>query len=223
VRSLIAPFVVYRGQVLNVDGEGVRGRLLAHPDLELDLAASGAFSARENDARAGMPGLDYLFGMGPQLVYKGLRAVPGSPALHLKAKAVFSTDFRSVDGRGGSIEPELRWRFERFGGTPAALSVGIQSAWASRELQGYFYDVDAAFAVPGRPAYRARGGYLGSELRLALSRRASDSLSWFVAVRAMSLHGAANSDSPLLLRSATLDVGAGLLWTPWRSRQRAPG
>ena len=84
-------------------------------------------------------------------------------------------------------------------------------------------DVDAAFAVPGRPAYRARGGYLGSELRLALSRRASDSLSWFVSVRAMSLSGAANSDSPLLLRSATLDVGAGLLWTPWRSRQRAPG
>jgi outer membrane protein len=223
LRSLVAPFVIYRGPMLNVDGEGIRGRLLNHPDLELDLAASGAFNARENEARAGMPGLDYLFGLGPQLVYKGMRAVPGSPTLHLKAKALFSTDFRGVDNQGASFEPELRWRFERFGGTPAALTAGVQAAWATRDLHGHFYDVDAAYAVPGRPAYRARSGYLGTELRLALSRRVSASLSWFVAVRAMSLHGAANELSPLLIRTTTLDVGAGLLWTPWRSRQLVPG
>jgi MipA family protein len=152
-----------------------------------------------------------------------MRAVPGSPTLHLKAKALFSTDFKGVDSHGASFEPEVRWRFERFGGTPAALTLGIQPAWASRELHGHFYDVDVPYVAPGRPAYRARSGYLGTELKLTLSRRVSDSLSWFVAARAMSLHGAANERSPLLLRSTTLDVGAGLLWTPWRSRQVVPG
>jgi outer membrane protein len=223
VRSLVAPFVIYRGPVLNVDGDGIRGRVLDHPDLELDLAASGAFNARDNDARAGMPGLDYLFGIGPQLVYKGLRAVPGSPTLHLKAKALFSTDFKGVDNQGASFEPELRWRFERFGGLPAGLTVGIQPAWATRRLHGHFYDVDPRYAAAGRPAYRAGGGYLGTEFKLTLSRRAGESVSWFVAARAMSLHGAANEQSPLLRRSTTLDVGVGLLWTPWRSRQPAPG
>jgi hypothetical protein len=124
VRGLVAPFVVYRGRLLNVDGEGIRGRLIDHPDFELQLTASAAFNARDNDARDGMPELDYLFGIGPQLVYKGLRRLPGAPALHVKARALFSTDFRHIDGRGAAFEPELRWRFERIGGTPASLVVG---------------------------------------------------------------------------------------------------
>jgi outer membrane scaffolding protein for murein synthesis (MipA/OmpV family) len=220
VRALVAPFVIYRGPVLNVDGEGVRGRLFASPDFELDVAASAAFNARDNDARDGMPGLDYLFGVGPQLVYKGLRRVPGSPTVHAKAKALLSTDFGGFDGRGASFEPELRWRFDRVGGTRSSLVLGIQPAWASRALHRYFYQVDPQYATTARPAHRARGGYLGTELKLTLSRRAGDSLSWFVALRAMSLHGSANESSPLLRRDATVDVGAGLLWTPWRSAQR---
>lgn len=221
VRGLVAPFVVYRGPVLNVDGEGIRGRLIDHPDFELQLTATAAFNARDSDARDGMPGLDYLFGLGPQLVYKGLRSVPGAPTLHLKARALFSTDFRHIDGRGASVEPELRWRFERFGGTPAALVLGVQPVWASRALQRYFYEVASGQAVPGRPAYAARAGYLGTELKATLTRRVSDSVSWFVAVRAMSLDGAANEASPLLRRTSQLDVGAGMVWTPWRSSRPA--
>jgi outer membrane protein len=221
VRGLVAPFVVYRGRLLNVDGEGIRGRLIDHPDFELQLTASAAFNARDNDARDGMPELDYLFGIGPQLVYKGLRRLPGAPALHVKARALFSTDFRHIDGRGAAFEPELRWRFERIGGTPASLVLGVQPSWASRELHRYFYEVTPAQATPARPAYGARGGYLGTELKATLSRRVSDSVSWFVAVRALSLGGAANEASPLLRRTSQLDVGAGLVWTPWRSSRPA--
>jgi outer membrane scaffolding protein for murein synthesis (MipA/OmpV family) len=217
VRGLIAPFVVYRGRVLNIDGEGIRGRIVDHPDFDLQLTASGAFNARDNDARQGMPQLDYLFGLGPQLVYKGLRRVPGAPTLHLKARALFSTDFRHIDGRGASFEPELRWRFERWGGTPASLLLGLQPTWGSRGMMRYFYEVTPDQAMAGRPAYAARAGYLGTELKATVSHRISGSLSWFVAVRALSLHGAANEDSPLLQRSGQIDLGAGLVWTPWKS------
>ena len=220
-RGLVAPFVVYRGPVLNVDGEGIRGRLVDHPDFELQLTASAAFNARDNDARDGMPELDYLFGIGPQILYKGLRGVPGAPTLHLKARALFSTDFQRIDGRGASLEPELRWRLERFGGSSAALVLGIQPTWASRALHRYFYEVTPDQALPSRPAYAARAGYLGTEWKATLSRRVSTSVSWFVAARAMTLHGAANEDSPLLRRKSQLDVGAGLVWTPWRSSRPA--
>jgi outer membrane scaffolding protein for murein synthesis (MipA/OmpV family) len=221
VRGLVAPFVVYRGRVLSVDGEGIRGRIVDHPDFELQFTASAAFNARDNDAREGMPQLDYLFGLGPQLVYKGLRRMPGSPTLHLKGRALFSTDFRRIDGRGASFEPELRWRFERWGGTPASLVLGVQPTWATRALHRYFYEVTPEQATAGRPAYAAGSGYLGTELKLTVSRRISASLSWFVAARALALQGAANQDSPLLRRDSQLDVGAGLVWTPWRSSRAA--
>lgn len=221
MRGIVAPLFIYRGPVLRVDRDGIRGRLARTSDWELDLSASAAFNAQSNDAREGMPGLDYLFGIGPQLIYKGLRQWPGSPTLHLNARAVMSTDFRHFDRRGFVFDPELRWSTERVAGWPAQLSFGVQPAWASRELNRYFYEVAPSQAQAGRPAWAARAGYMGTEFKLTLSRRHSESVSWFVALRGLSLHGAANEGSPLLRDKTNLSVGAGLLWTPWRSQERA--
>jgi len=220
-RGLLAPLLVYRGPLLRIDEEGVRGRLIRHPDWELDLTASAAFNARSNEARAGMPPLDYLFGLGPQLVYKGWRERSGAPTLHLKLSAMVSTDFHRLHERGAVFEPELRWHLAPTG--PAAgmrVTVGLQPTWASRALNAWFYEVTPDQATPIRPAYRARAGYLGTQLRLSLSRRIDERLSWFVAAQAQSLHGSANADSPLLLRHGGVGMGIGLLWTPWRSTTR---
>jgi outer membrane protein len=220
-RGLVAPVFIYRGPILRVDPGGIRGRLLNTPDWRFDLSGTAAFNARNNEARAGMPGLDYLFGVGPQLVYKGLRHAPGAPTLHLKARAVMSTDFHRIDGRGATFDPELRWRLRPLAGSTAVLTVSVQPTWASRSLQQYFYEVPPNQATPTRPAYSARAGYLGTQLALGLSRRVSDSLEWFVSARALSLHGAANADSPLMRASSNFSVGAGVVWTPWRSAARA--
>lgn len=218
-RGIVVPVLVYRGPVWRVDQGGIRGRLLDSPDWEFNLSATGAFDARNSAARHGMPALDYLFGVGPQLIYKGL----GATTLHLKARALMSTDFRHIDGRGMSVDPELRWRGAPFAGSTTRLTLSLQPSWASRALQRYFYQVDASQAAPQRPAYRARAGYLGTELAATLSGQHSQSLSWFVTARAMSLHGAANAGSPLLRDKSNLNIGAGLVWMPWRSRSLAPG
>ncbi len=222
-RGLVAPLLIYRGPVLRVDREGIRGRIIDHPDVEFDISASAAFNARENEARAGMPPLDYLFGLGPQLAYEGWRDAFGSPVLYLRARALASTDFRRrADARGAMAGAELRWSFTpRLAGVPLNISAGVQPTWASRALHGYFYGVEAAQATAERPAHRARAGYLGTELNLTASRELSESLSWFAGVRAMSLHGAANADSPLHRRSSSVGVGVGLVWTPWRSDMSA--
>lgn len=220
-RGLLAPVFVYRGPILRVDQEGVRGRLLQRSDVELDLTASGAFNARDNEARHGMPDLDYLFGIGPQLIYKGLHALPGRPTLHIKGNAVMSTDFHDLHQRGVTLDTELRWRWQGLGGTPGSnLTLGIEPTWASRALQAYFYEVAPAYATPDRPAYAARAGYFGTTLKAAYSQRISDSTTWFVAFRGMALQGAANRDSPLMRRDASIALGAGIVWTPWRSQAR---
>lgn len=220
-RSLVAPVLVYRGPVLRVDRDGIRGRLARSSDWELDLSLSAAFNARDNEARRGMDDLDYLFGIGPQLLYTGWRDAPGSPTLLLNARAVMSTDFGGIRRHGAVFDPELRWSLGRLAGTPARLTFGLQPTWGSRGLHRLFYEVRPEEARPDRPAYRARAGYLGTEFKLTLSQRASESVTWFAGLRLLSLHGAANDASPLLLDKTNLGLGVGLLWTPWRSTARA--
>ena len=221
-RGVVLPVFIFRGPVLRVDGGGIRGLVFDSPDWELDLSATAAFNARDNDARRGMPGLDYLFGVGPQLVYKGLRSSAGGPTLHVKTRAIFSTDFDRIDQRGATFDPELRWRFRPWRESPSALTLSVQPTWASRALQAYFYEVDAAHATAARPAYRARAGYLGTDFAISVSGRATQTLSWFATARAMSLHGAANAGSPLMRDKLNLNLGAGIVWTPWQSRQLTP-
>ncbi len=221
-RGIAAPVVIYRGPVLRIDQGGIRGRVFDSADWELDMSLTAAFNARDNDARQGMPGLDYLFGAGPQLVYKGLRRHVGGPTVHLKARAVMSTDFHRIDSRGGTLDAELRWRLRPHAGSPATISLSVQPTWASRALQRYFYQVDPGQASAARPAYEARAGYLGTELGATWTWRHSERLSWFVAARAMSLHGASNEGSPLLRDKSNVNLGAGVVWTPWHSRERVP-
>ena len=216
LRGIVVPVLFYRGPILRVDQSGIRGRFLNTPDLELELTATAAFDARNNDARAGMPELDYLFGVGPQLIYKGLHAF-GAPSLHLKLRALMSTDLHRIDERGFSIDPELRWHFRPLAGAPDVLTVSLEATFASRGLTRYFYAVEPGQATATRPAYAARAGYLGSEATLTWSRQLSPGLRWFVSARGQSFHGAANADSPLLRSRFNLGAGAGLVWTPWRS------
>ncbi len=221
-RGIVLPVFIYRGPVLRVDGDGVRGRLFDHPDLHLDIAASAAFSARESDARSGMPSLDYLVGIGPQLVYTGWRDAPGSPTLHLQLRGLLSTDLDRVNGRGATLSPAVRWRWpvQLPSSRPASLGFFLQPTWASAPLMRYFYDVPPAYATAARPAYRARAGYLGTEWGLTLSRRESPTVSWFATLRGMSLHGAANTASPLHRSRSDVSIGVGVLWTPWQSGEK---
>ena len=215
-RGVVLPYVVYRGPVLRVDEGGIRSRLVDTPDWEFALSATAAFNAKNGTARDGMPRLDWLGGIGPQMIYRGLATGRG-PTVHLKLRGLVSTDFERVDGRGFSLDPELRWRVPRIAGTPAALTLSVQPSWATRRLHAYFYEVTPAQATPARPAWTARAGYLGTEFGATLSRRPSPAWSWFATARVMSLHGAANAGSPLLRERSTVSVGAGIVWTPWRS------
>lgn len=221
-RAIVVPWFVYRGPVLSVDERGIRSRFIDTSHWEFDLTATAAFNTRSNERRAGMPELDYLFGIGPQLVYKGWQGAGGSGAsAHVKLRAIQSTDFRRVDSRGATVSTELRWREFGVLGTGSVLTASIEPTWASRPLQRYFYGVSAGEATAARPAYEARAGYLGTELGLSLRRRIAPDLSWFVAADLNLMHGAANRASPLLASKTNLSFGAGLVWTPWRSSEMA--
>ena len=227
VRALALPVFVYRGPVLRVEDGGVRSRLFNSASFELDVSAAGAFNARDNEAREGMPALDYLFQAGPQAVYRWELGERERISAHLKARAVFSTDFGSVDFRGVVLEPQVRWTLKSVAGSDFNLGLSASASFATERLHDYFYEVAPQYARPDRPAFDASGGYLGTELGINLNRRLSDTMRLFVGAR-LGLHGgAANRDSPLFRDSTTMSYGVSLIWTPWRSeatvRERSDG
>jgi len=216
------PIFVYRGERLRVDEDGVRSRLFAGGRLELDLSGAAAFNARDNDARRGMPGLDYLFELGPQLRWRLPLDNGQQVSAHLKARAVFSTDGRGIDRHGSVVEPELRWQRKGWPDSDSQVQLSVVSTWASESLHDYFYQVDPRYATAQRSAYDASSGYFGSGVRAWWSRRIAPDTVLSLGASFNDHAGAANRASPLFERSSTASFAAALIWTPWHSEQRVP-
>ena len=227
--ALAAPYFVYRGDIFRVGGgSGVRAVVVDEKDYELDFSFGGAFSAdsEDNTAREGMPELDFLFEVGPQLVYrlKDFEFEGGGNArlnARLQARAVFSTDFSQLDDRGFVFNPVITYqqRGRLFEGT--ALSASIGMVFATERLHDYFYQVADEFATTDRQQYDAKAGYLGTELGASFSFPIAENIRGFVGA-GMQIHsGSANEDSPLFEKDITYSFGLGFVWRLYRSEAKA--
>jgi outer membrane scaffolding protein for murein synthesis (MipA/OmpV family) len=226
--ALAAPYLVYRGDVFRVGGGGARAVVVEKGNVELDLSFGGAFAAdsEDNSAREGMPELDFLFEVGPEIIYK-VKDISfdggGNGRLNakLQTRAVFSTDFGRIDQRGYVIEPELSYQqrgglFEKTG-----LNVSLSATFASEKLHDYFYQVGNEFVSDERQAYDAKGGYLGSELSIGFSFPVFENARGFLGGSASFHQGSANEDSPLFEDDVTFSIGAGFVWRLYESDAKA--
>ncbi|TLY72241.1 MAG: MipA/OmpV family protein, partial [Gammaproteobacteria bacterium] len=84
--------------------------------------------------------------------------------------------------------------------------------YADRRYNQYFYAVDPIFAMlPERPAFNPSGGYGGTTLLAAVSKRFSNF--WIGAFAKWdSVGGAVFSDSPLVRTKNNLSGGMGIAW-----------
>ncbi|NVK55485.1 MAG: MipA/OmpV family protein [Alteromonadaceae bacterium] len=227
--ALVAPYVIYRGDVLRVGGGGgARAVMFDNRNFEIDISVGGAFAADSDDntVREGMPELDYLFEIGPQLVYrvKDYNFDGGGNArlnLRLQARAVFSTDFASVDDRGFVFEPQLAYQQRGTLFPDTALNASISLVFASEKLQDYFYQVDQAFVTADRPYFDAKSGFLGAEANLGIAFPIRKNIRGFVGGTLRFHGGAANEDSPLFENEITYSIGAGFVWRLYQSERKA--
>ena len=71
------PYLIYRGEVVQVEREGVRGLFYRGDRIETDISMGGNPPVKKNaKARQGMPELDPLLEMGPAvrgILYRGQR------------------------------------------------------------------------------------------------------------------------------------------------------
>ena len=227
--ALVAPYIVYRGDVFRVGGSnGARAVVLEKNGIEIGLSFAGAFSAEseDNTVREGMPELDFLFELGPQLIYK-IKDISfdggakGRLNTQLQTRGVFSTDFRGVDQRGYVIESILSYQQRGVLFENSGLNISFSMTYASEKLQDYFYQVDSSFATDSRAQFDAKGGYLGSKLSVGLSFPLVENIRGFFGSSVNFYQGAANKDSPLFEKDITYNLAVGFVWRFYQSETKA--
>ena len=156
-------------------------------------------------------------------------ATPWTQALSVEerktapVRAVLSTNFTSRAGYEGLITvPELAYQHDNFLGSSARFKLGFGAAFANAKLQSLLYGVPAAYATAARPAYTAKGGYMGSKVQVSASRRFGPNVRVISALRFDFHRGAANDLSPLFKDRSTTTLGVAIIWSLWRSPVLVP-
>lgn len=221
---LPVPYFVYRGKFLQIDRENVRGLLFKTDRVELNVSLSGSVPVKSsgNDARRGMPDLDPTLEIGPSLNLALHRSPGNRTVLELRFPLRPVIDIHA-DYQGYVFQPQLALDVrDPAGYTGWNLGLLAGPVFADERYHQYIYGVDPAYATELRPAYSARGGYAGSQLIGALSKRFPR---YWVGgfVKWDSFQGAVFEDSPLLRVSHNFTAGFAISWIFARSRTMVQG
>jgi len=226
-RGIALPFVVYRSPVLRLGDGGLRAVAVERARLKVDVSFGGGLSssAESDGVREGLPQLDFLFEVGPraQLVFLD-RAMPDGGRWQLSGSAalryVASTDFSSLEGRGVLGELGLGAVRRRVAGSRFDLLARLNAVLAEDRLHEYFYSVEPRYATPGRPAFDAGSGYLGTDLFVGAAYRPTPRVRLFAGVVQSLNGGAANRASPLFETGEATSFALGFAWTLVQSDER---
>jgi len=221
--ALPMPYLVYRGEVLRADRDGLRGLLFDNERLEINVSLNGSLpvSSEDDPVRQGMSDLDPAVELGPTVNFRLWQSA--DRRMRLDARAPLRTAI-TVASRPGQIgwlfSPNLLLEIRDPAGH-AGWNLGVQAGpyFNDREYNAYFYGVRPAEATAGRPAYAASGGYSGSQVMLTLTKRFPR---WWVGgfLRYDTLAGAIIEDSPLVKRSDAVSAGLALSWVFKESKKR---
>lgn len=221
IHGLIFPVFQFRGQVFRSDDEdGTHARIFKNSDLSFDLSFGGSFPAdsKRNDARRGMPDLDWIGEVGPRIHARLLGDDDHFLRVSLATRMAFSTDFTRLDYRGLILAPVISTEHQNWLFKKISVMARLSPQWASRELHEYFYSVQAPYANDVRSEYHASSGYLGTSAYLvfAFERPVYQIFSGFGATF---YDGAANAKSPLFKDRVNEAVFLAFRWYFYRSEE----
>lgn len=213
VYALPLPYFIYRGDFLKADKDGIRGKLFNQDHIELNLSVNATTPVRNDSARSGMPDLRPTIEIGPQLNIHLWRSSDALVKFDLRipVRAAFTVE-ASPHMIGTFAAPNLALDLAQFRGEDGwKLGLLAGPLFADHRYDSYFYTVAPQYATGARPAYDAPGGYAGTQVLAALTRRYPKF--WVGAyVRHDTLAGASFADSPLVKRDSYWTGGIGIAW-----------
>lgn len=215
VYPLPIPYFIYRGRFLRADRDGVRGLLVNRKAVELTISLNATTPVRSRDslARRGMPDLRPTIELGPSLNVHLWRSTADQIRLDLRMPLRGAVTVESSPRFiGWFFAPQLNVDLNDVAGLSGwHLGLAAGPLFADRRYDDYFYSVAPRFATFDRPAYAAHGGYSGSQMLAAMSKRYSRY--WVGAfVRYDVLGGASFADSPLVRSNRYWAAGVGIAW-----------
>jgi outer membrane protein len=228
-RAIPFPWVVYRGERVRLDREGIQARIFGTDLIRLDVSGSGQYSvdSDDNDRRHGMPDLDWIGQIGPKLTFVVARSDDGRQSLDVDVplRVALAVDFDHFSYEGLVASPKLSYRYEPEGWRFESHA-GLE--FQSNSYNEFYYSVPVRHATPDRPFYGADGGYAGFRLAAGVSRYFTTPISWLgpfyvgVFARYINLEGATFHDSPLVGSNHTLIGGIALGWVFHKSSEMVP-
>lgn len=195
-RVIAFPSFYYRGKVLRQDRKGTRARLLKIDNLDIDLSFGAAFNSdsKDNKTRKGMEDLHWMFEMGPRINYTIYETEKTLFEFELPYRFALSSNGQFTRERGNHINPQLDFRTKIHRDFTLSLSHKIE--YATETFQDYFYEVKKEDVTENRPAYNAKGGYLGNSSSLSF-QFSKNKLFVILGLSYQTYNGAVNEDSPL--------------------------
>jgi outer membrane protein len=217
------PYLVYRGEFLKADRNGIRGTLFGSDRIELNLSlgASLPVNSDDNRARQGMPDLQPTVEFGPSLNLNLWRTPDRRTRLDLRLPVRTAVAVKGgMNEVGWVFSPRLNLDIADVAGLPGwNMNVLAGPMVGSERNHDYFYSVAPQYATAGRPAFDAKGGYAGSQFMMTLSKRYPKY--WLGAfVRQDTLKGAVFADSPLVKSEGYFAAGVGIAWILGESSTR---
>jgi hypothetical protein len=208
--------MVYRGERVSFDREGLRGRLFESPRWRLELSADAMVPVEsDNGLREGMVELAPMIELGPSLEFLITQHDSTEWRLRLPLRSAIAVDLPSLSSQGAVFHPNLA--LDTHNGS-WELGASVGPLFASEAYHDYYYSVPAAYVTPQREQYQAEGGYSGFRLTMGASRYFGNF--WLGAfVRYDNLDGAVFADSPLVEQNSAMMGGVALSWIFRRSKR----
>jgi len=210
------PYLIYRGDRLRVDRDGIRSKLFVSDRIKLDLSLGGNIPVPKSDesARAGMPRLDPLVEIGPALSITLWENKNRNSVVSFKTpvRAVFSVGDPIVAHQGWVISPYINFKVKmRESNALWRYGISVGPIFADAKYHNYFYEIKPAFETSIRSEYRADKGYNGSRITLTAAKNTE---SYFIGAFARydNLSGASFEDSPLVETNNYWIMGIAFAW-----------
>lgn len=214
---LAVPTITYRGDILKSNREeGTKALFFNSERFEVSFSGGGSFpvESRVNDARKGMPNLDWVLELGPKLNFYFINR-PGDQVFYfyLPYRQLFTTDFRKAGETGYTIAPGLFYQQNHLIDDSFSFYGTITFNWYDQRANAYFFDVKKAFETPDRQVYEAKSGYCSTDLSAAVSFEARKNFFLFLGISLYDFSSSVNSQSPLFRARNSWSFGTGLSYT----------
>lgn len=211
------PYFKYRGDVFRADRGGIRARLFESEKVSLGISGGGSFpvDSEDDEGRRGMPDLDVLAEIGPNLRLDLVENDELHLQFQLPIRGTFSFGDDAGDYQGWTSNPRL---VAKMSSGEWDLISSFGPVFSDQKYHAYIYDVAPEFVTPERGAYTASAGYTALRFGLNVNRYYRNMfINGFV--RYFNMKGVENDTSPLFRREHNFSAGITVSWVLKRSKR----